>query len=253
MFLNFSIIFLFIISMLKMQAEIVNINVFTDHMLVKPGGITWVAVEISPNDGWHTYWVNPGDAGLATTVEFNLPNGFEIIDTIWQIPEIILSDSIVSYGYHKKHYIFFLLHTPEIYNNSYVDIALKVKWLACKEKCIPGSSDLNFKLNFSSVGIRNLEFEDIFKDIPLKLPDLFTAFVENNALNIIIPENYKFSTNSRFIPYIEGLIDHLAEQKITEQTIIAPLDRFHIELPEFFKAILIDNKKAYEINVKTIF
>lgn len=238
------------ISFAQMQSKTVEVNLYSEYLLTKPGSAIWLGVEINPNDGWHTYWTNPGDAGLATSVDFELPEGFNILDTIWQAPEIIGSDSIVSYGFHKKHYIFYLLQTPENISENHSEIKLKVKWLACKEKCIPGSEELTFNVNFSNVPIRDLEFEDIFKNIPQKLPETFNAFLEENSINLIIPEKYKFSKNARFIPYIEGIIDNLAEQVVNEQTIVAPLDRFHIKIPDILKALIIDDKKTYEINVK---
>ena len=33
-----------------------------------PGATTTVALRLKMREGWHTYWRNPGDSGLATTI-----------------------------------------------------------------------------------------------------------------------------------------------------------------------------------------
>jgi hypothetical protein len=40
---------------------------------LKSGATAWVAMRQVIDPGWHTYWLNPGDAGLATTLTWNLP------------------------------------------------------------------------------------------------------------------------------------------------------------------------------------
>ena len=42
----------------------------------KPGASVWIALEEVIRPSWHTYWINPGDAGLATTIDWTLPPGF---------------------------------------------------------------------------------------------------------------------------------------------------------------------------------
>jgi thiol:disulfide interchange protein DsbD len=40
-----------------------------------PGQALTVALRLEQENGWHTYWKDPGDAGLATTVDWDLPAG----------------------------------------------------------------------------------------------------------------------------------------------------------------------------------
>ena len=35
---------------------------------------------------WHTYWVNPGDSGLPTTIAWTLPDGTKAGDIQWPTP-----------------------------------------------------------------------------------------------------------------------------------------------------------------------
>ena len=37
-----------------------------------------VAVTLTPLPEWHIYWSNPGDAGIATTFKWQVPDGFRV-------------------------------------------------------------------------------------------------------------------------------------------------------------------------------
>ena len=39
----------------------------SDRAAVRPGDTLSVAVRLTLDAGWHTYWINPGDAGLPPT------------------------------------------------------------------------------------------------------------------------------------------------------------------------------------------
>jgi len=41
-----------------------------------PGSPILVAVALTPEKGWHTYWRNPGDAGEPTTIRWSLSTGW---------------------------------------------------------------------------------------------------------------------------------------------------------------------------------
>ncbi len=40
---------------------------------VQPGSSFDVALKLTPGEGWHVYWKNPGDVGLPTTLDWQLP------------------------------------------------------------------------------------------------------------------------------------------------------------------------------------
>ena len=62
------------------QESHVDARLLSEVKTVQPGGSFWVATKLQMSDGWHTYWRNPGDSGLETTIEWNLPEGFSAGD-----------------------------------------------------------------------------------------------------------------------------------------------------------------------------
>lgn len=231
------------------NTETAKISVHSMHHTVASGESTWLAIGIEPKKGWHTYWTNPGDAGLATTVEWNLPKGLSINDTLWQIPEIIETDNIISYGFHRKHYIFYKLVFPDNLENQNCEISATVKWLACKEKCLPGKDTVKLQIYTSKTDDINKDFYSIFNHIPERINKPLQASIKDNCLLVKLNDNFNLSDKARFIPYLEGIIDNSATQYIQENSLVVPLDAFHVDIPNEFKALILDNEKAYEVLV----
>ena len=56
----------------------VRLEVFADHRSIGPGESFRVAVVQHIDRAWHTYWINPGDAGLATQIKWTVPQGYSV-------------------------------------------------------------------------------------------------------------------------------------------------------------------------------
>ncbi|MBM4164938.1 MAG: hypothetical protein FJ222_10955, partial [Lentisphaerae bacterium] len=41
-----------------------RVNLIAERDTIAPGALFTLAVEVTTQPGWHTYWLNPGDAGL---------------------------------------------------------------------------------------------------------------------------------------------------------------------------------------------
>lgn len=91
--------------------------------------------------GWHTYWKNPGDAGLATTIKvLNAPEGFEYIEMEWQAPSrYIESGQMWAFGYSNEYSRF--LKIKKIPSESF-SATFQSTWLVCKHICIPGRAEI---------------------------------------------------------------------------------------------------------------
>ena len=58
---------------------------------VRAGQPLWLGLQLQHQPGWHTYWRNPGDSGLATQLQWQLPPGMSAGDTVWPTPSMIPS------------------------------------------------------------------------------------------------------------------------------------------------------------------
>ena len=53
-------------------------------------------------EGWHTYWSNPGDSGLPTTITWKLPDGVGVGAIQWPAPRALPTGPLVNYGYEGQ-------------------------------------------------------------------------------------------------------------------------------------------------------
>ena len=69
---------------------------------IAPGQSVTVALEEDIAPGWHTYWSNPGEAGLPTEIKWSLPTGWKAGVIAWPYPKRLPVGPLMQYGYEGK-------------------------------------------------------------------------------------------------------------------------------------------------------
>ena len=144
--------------------------------LVYQGRSFEVILHLHSDPGWHTYWVNPGDAGLATRIKWTLPDGFTAEPIQWPTPEKHSMGPLVTYGYEGDVYLITKINVAATVAEGPVEIKAKASWLVCQEQCIPGKGEFTLKFgvidpDFHSPGIGYvIANEDFFKAAEARLP-----------------------------------------------------------------------------------
>ena len=64
----------------------VSVSLVSETRNAVPGRPLRLALRQQIEAGWHTYWLNPGDSGLPTTIEWTLPQDFKAGPIAWPIP-----------------------------------------------------------------------------------------------------------------------------------------------------------------------
>ncbi len=100
--------------------------------------------------GWHTYWKNPGEAGMATKIEWQFPPGVTAGEIQWPLPEKLPPAEVTTYGYNDEVVLIVPLKLATDLKPGPLDLKAKVSWLECKESCVPGSQDVEATLNIGS-------------------------------------------------------------------------------------------------------
>jgi len=62
------------------QTDHVESELISEVAAIQPGVPFTVGLRMKMDEHWHTYWLNPGDSGLATTIAWTLPEGFRAGD-----------------------------------------------------------------------------------------------------------------------------------------------------------------------------
>src|SRR6516165_2097524 len=66
---------------------------------VTPGRPFRVGLRLQLAPGWHTYWQNPGDAGVPPELALELPGGVTAGPIAWPAPQHIPEGPLMTYAY----------------------------------------------------------------------------------------------------------------------------------------------------------
>jgi thiol:disulfide interchange protein/DsbC/DsbD-like thiol-disulfide interchange protein len=189
----------------------------SDVDVVAAGQSFWLALELQPREGWHTYWRNPGDSGLPTTIEWTLPEGFTAGAIHWPAPEAIPYGPLMNFGYHRDHLLMVPITPPANFvAGAPITVQARADWLICEDVCIPEGADLTLQLvtgNTPSLSTFNDDFIAAQREWPQLSPWTTRFQLQGNDM-ILQAATTDIGTNLRFFPFQEGLIDAPGDQRI---------------------------------------
>lgn len=112
-----------------------------------PGSTLWIALRFQLDEGWHVYWQNPGDSGSPPALRWQLPDGVRAGAIEWPAPERIPAGTLVNYGYENGVVLPIPLRlAPSLKPGRVITVGVQVKWLVCKDLCVPGQGRLDLRL-----------------------------------------------------------------------------------------------------------
>jgi thiol:disulfide interchange protein DsbD len=207
------------------QTEHVEAELVAENLGLAAGGENWLALRLRPQDGWHVYWRNPGDSGLATSLGWTLPPGLTAGELQWPYPHRSQLGDIVNYGYGEEALLPLRLTVPADWSGaSPVNLQAKAKWLVCKDICIPGSADLALSLPVapqSTPQQADARWRDAFAKARAELPqpapaDWKVQFAARDGDFSLAVKGAHFSTGGaiEFFPYANDLVKHSAPQRL---------------------------------------
>ena len=117
---------------------------------VAPGKTVMVGLQITHQPEWHTYWMNSGDSGQPTDLQWTLPVGVTAGEVQWPTPKKIPIGSLINYGYENTLLLPVPLEVSQLFKpgvlNNDLEIKLKAVWLVCKQECIPQEGEFSLKI-----------------------------------------------------------------------------------------------------------
>jgi len=115
---------------------------------VQPGATLMLGLLLKHQPGWHTYWLNPGDSGLPTQLNWTLPEGLKARATLWPLPAMIPVANMVNHGFEDQVLLGTQVQIDKNFQPSNtLELRLNAEWLVCKEECIPQSGQFLLTLN----------------------------------------------------------------------------------------------------------
>lgn len=133
----------FLLAAAAAAAGPVEAGLFLSNASVRPGAPFLVLVRLAMDDGWHVYAPEPGDAGLPTTVSWELPEGFSAGPITWPGPRRFEENGLVTRGYEGELLLVAeIMPSASLAPGSTIAVRARVGWLACRSECIPGAAVL---------------------------------------------------------------------------------------------------------------
>jgi DsbC/DsbD-like thiol-disulfide interchange protein len=195
---------------------------------IQPGTSFWVVLLLRMPAGWHTYWQNPGDAGLATAIHWLLPAGFTAGDIVWPYPQRLPVGPLMNYGYEGAVSLLTQITAPaDLPPGQHVALRAATTWVACAKICVPEAATLELWLPVSIEKPQDdARWKAALTEVQPRLPSaapwqvVFTEDQETLTLVVVAPDIAASPiTDATFFPLAYGLIDPAAAQQfqMTEQ------------------------------------
>ena len=129
------------------RTEHVTAELVAHNTGVQPGQAVQIGLRLQHIPHWHTYWRNPGDSGLPTTLTWTLPAGAQAGAIDWPAPRRIPIGPLVNYGYEGDLLLPLRFTAPaDAQPGSTLQLKAEANWLVCNDVCIPESATLNLSL-----------------------------------------------------------------------------------------------------------
>lgn len=182
-----------------------------------PGGEVELALRFQPQQGWHGYWSNPGDAGQGLRLEWKLPEGWSVGEPQFPIPHQLLISGLMNHVFEGEHAVLLPLKIPAdaVAGQSY-PLEVYGEWLICSDAlCVPQWAVLRAEVKLAAKveGEGDQRFGLWRAAIPPLLDSKGRFELGANRLHLAIPLPAAMALND---PHVfiknERLVDYAAPQ-----------------------------------------
>jgi thiol:disulfide interchange protein DsbD len=225
---------------------------------LQPGKPAWLGLKIDHKDHWHTYWKNPGDSGLPTTLTWTLPAGASAGEIDWPTPKRLPIGPLMNFGYEGSLLLPVALTVPAGgLSGDTLTVKLAAEWLVCKDVCIPESGEFTLQLpvNAATAGHAAL-FEAARAARPQDVPGARAeAALEGSELVVRVaglPAAWQ-GRELGFLPETPGVIVNATRPATAwadgTWTARVPVDPMRSESPTTMPAVLISDGQSAGLRV----
>ena len=218
-----------------------RISIIKDHSDFVPGTSLNIGLKVSMDQGWHTYWENPGDSGGPIEINWDLPDGFAVSNIKWPLPEKIEYPPLMTFGYENFVIYPMVLSIPKDYSNDYFEMIADI--LICADVCIPESGKISS--NFSDIDSDSLIYEWL-ESVPSDFLPVKASIADNN-----LEIRFTFEKEIReiyFFPDENSSIDYSSKQNFYKKdgSYFLSINLFNEELQKI-SGVLDINGTGYKI------
>lgn len=203
-------------------SPIVAASIAADATAIAPGTAFTLAVRLVVPAGWHIYWINPGESGAPTNVDWRLPAGFTTTPLGWPTPHQMVSEGSISYGYEGEVWLTTRITPPNgLATGTRVLVTAAADWVVCARICVPERTTLSLSLPVTThprpaPATLAQGFADATARLPQPAPGPLTASLEGEDLVLTFERlagGGGAVTGASFFPATYGQINEGAVQR----------------------------------------
>lgn len=196
----------------------VQVSLVSDHSRIVRGGTFRVGFQIHHQSGYHTYWQNPGIAGVATDLAWRLPEGFTAGPIQWPYPEKTTMASYAIYGYERDIMLVTEITAPAELSAPSVTLKVNASWMACAKGCFPGREKLEITLPVADQAIDDPATASVFAKALAEVPRSLDAWnVKVITANDAKEVKLVIKPNSKAAPALGELYFFSADGQISSE------------------------------------
>ncbi|WP_083988010.1 protein-disulfide reductase DsbD family protein [Croceicoccus marinus] len=189
----------------------------------QPGETIDLAIAMRPEETWHGYWLNPGDAGFGMDLDWDLPPGAEAGTPSYPTPEPLMIGSLMNHVYEGPYAVLVPLKVPaDAVPGSRLPVRLKAGWLACTDRiCVPEQAELATTIKIAAPGETAPADENFARwrqALPAPVVDSGRYAIEGSELRIAVPLAAGAAIDSPHLFFAtDGYVDYAAPQSFERQ------------------------------------
>ncbi|RBM08520.1 cytochrome C biogenesis protein [Novacetimonas cocois] len=215
-------------------------TLLSDSDTFMPGQEMHFGLRLQLAPGWHTYWLNPGDAGEAVTLALHASGGAvgEGGPIEWPVPQRLSDGPLMSYAYTGDVLLPVRLEPREAKEGADMVVDATADWLVCATVCVPehGEFSLTLPRGPLSPSAQAPLFARAAAQRPVASP--FAARIAADGTLSLMGAGLSpaMVREAWFMPEQPGLIDHDAPQPLHVRDGLLQLglkvaDGFHKDAP----------------------
>jgi len=190
-----------------------TVTLISDTDGIAPSTPFRIGLRIRLAPGWHTYWRNPGDAGVAPEVKLVLPPGAIAGPIDWPVPRRLAEGPLITYAYTGE----VLLPITVTSGTAAGPVEVQADWLVCKDICVPEEG--RFRLDLPTGKPAPSAEAPLFTQADMARPSHFAgqAHIAPDGRLWIVDDALQPAAvaNASFIPGTPGGIDNAAPQHLS--------------------------------------
>ncbi len=220
-----------------------------ENAKIVPGQPFRTVIELTVDEGWHTYWENPGEGGLPIKATAELPEGWTLGSIEFPAPEAFMTGPLHGYGYAGKILFPLTITPPEGLDAMEFPqgIVLKITWLTCsEEKCVPGKAEATLSAPDAELVAK------AYDRLPQEIPGVSLAFDASGdsvKLSLTLPSGSTLDPSSwKVFPVNRNVIDPSAklafsksQEKPQTWTAAAPKSEYFDAVPDSIRLVFVDS------------